>query len=132
MRIKTSELKGAALDYAMALAEGLEIVNGVMLAGRWRHGFYVVRATDPNWLEPLSAHSPSTDAVRGVYLIEQYPMQLLPNDWLGDSPKWLAWIRDKDGEVLGLNGPTMLIAACRAIVAARVGEYVDVPDELCE
>ena len=119
-KIKTSELQGAALDYMTGIAAGeyvqvnptlgIKAANPVLRRGRrWR---------------------PSTDWSQGGPLILQYGASLdreSCDDWgsvisidRGDGiPSWVVMI-----------GPTPLIAACRAIIAAKLGDEVDVPEEL--
>lgn len=123
-KVKTADLIGPALDWAVAESEGLKDMR--------------IRRPDDDVLQLLwfgapgplvVAYSPSADWSQGGPLIEKFPLKLMPNDWKG-GPKWLAWIRLDEHKTLGLNGETPLIAACRAIVAAKLGDEVDIPEEL--
>ena len=115
MRIKTSELEGAALDWAVSMAICPES--------------FKTDQKDANGLYPWSTGwlrkgSPSTDWSQVGPLIERYGM------WLSnDSERPEPWI----GSIGGLHmqfGPTPLIALCRAIVAMKLGHEVDIPEEL--
>jgi photosystem II stability/assembly factor-like uncharacterized protein len=100
IKLKTSELTGAALDWAVARCELGEAINEV---------------DDP--------HFYSTDWALGGPIIEQEKIELTH-----DGFEWWARIwADEDYE-----GPTPLIAAMRCYVASKLGDEVEVPDELKE
>lgn len=112
MRIKTRELEGAALDWAVA-----KTVCPACFGEDWMRGW-------------LSRGSPSTDWSQGGPLINERKVRVDPTPSLTSGLKgWQAECWDTYG--IG-RGPTALIAACRAIVAAELGDSVDVPDELLE
>ena len=100
--MKTSELTEAALDWAVAQCEYVDV----------RYGF------DDNCPEY------STDWAQGGPIIEREGIQLAR---LEDV--WEAWV-DADG--VFCQGPTPLIAAMRCSVASVMGDEVDVPEELLE
>jgi hypothetical protein len=111
--MKTSELTGAALDWAVAKCEDEEVslVKG-QLETRW---------TDNGW-------KPSSDWAQGGPIIEREVISLI-------HPKydcWTAHCYDKtlDDESYTLDGPTPLIAAMRCYVASKLGDEIDVPGEL--
>lgn len=124
--MRTSELTGAALDWAVAKCEG-------KLHG-WRHHLLSIEDLD---LVSGVAHSmvqrysPSTNWAQGGPIIEREGVSLAcrPKDARG---LWCA--------VLGPNrflspdfegyGPTPLIAAMRCYVASKLGDEVDIPKEL--
>ena len=106
MKIKTSELSGAALDWAVAVSVG----EGMSFARRVK----------------INGYSPSTDWSQGGPLIEQNKVQISPCL----SGRWMAETMDVIRLCSGIVGRTPLIAACRAIVAAKLGDVVEVPDEL--
>jgi hypothetical protein len=113
MFIKTSELQGPALDWAVAKCEGL--MQGQIAIDGVSRGFY----------------KPSTDWAQGGPIIEREKVSIRhdPKDARG------AWYA-----VQGLHrflspyykgsGPTPLIAAMRCYVASKLGDEVEVPDEL--
>jgi hypothetical protein len=96
MKIKTSELTGAALNWAVNHAERLTgILAPVNYCGKWEHG------------GPI---------------IEREEIRL-------DPPRSIAfWSAEKNGYLL--HGPTPLIAAMRCYVVSKLGDEVEVPDEL--
>ena len=102
--MKTNELTGAALDWAVAKCEGRE--ND----GTWDENF------SSNWL-------------LGGPIIEREEIALEPmtHDEHGDG--WLA-TRVEGPAVCMEFGPTMLIAAMRCYVAACLGDEIELPEEL--
>jgi hypothetical protein len=97
----TSELKNAALDWAVANCEGFPV----------RDGF------DDNCPEY------STDWAQGGPIIEREGINL---EYAVDPEKWCACIM-ADQEVYG---PTALIAAMRCYVSSKLGDDVEIPKEL--
>jgi len=134
MRIKISELNGAALDYAVALALGLRI-RSQKRDGVHKGAFIAVGdAYNYIWRDTMGwmpggtySWSPSTRWEHGGPLIGKFKIDIehQGNDVLASIYK-----------PHGLNdvdyfGSTGLIAICRAVVACKLGDYeVDVPDEL--
>ena len=108
MKLKTSELQGAALDWAVAKCEGIEVrqVEGVLV--------------DPLGLQ----FSPSIDWSYGGMVIEREKITL---DVWGDE--WLA-TRIEDPAISEAIAPTPLVAAMRCYVVSQLGDEVEVPDEL--
>lgn len=113
MIIKTSELEGAALDWAVA---------GLVHNEKWRHGKYEggLRAS-------MHGYHPSTDWFQGGVLIERYQIDL---QWIGLNGKAVAWNAHHQDVAQFQCAETPLVAAMRAIVTAELGETVDVPEEL--
>lgn len=104
MKCKVAELSGQQLDDAVAY------VHGRVLAG-----------------EDRERYKPSTNWAHGGPLIEQNEVTIS-----GDSGDWTAWtpvIEFGCEDAINMNGPTMLIAAMRSFVAARLGWEIDLPDE---
>lgn len=111
MLIKTSELTGAALDWAVAQAIGE--------------------------YKPVAVPSYSTDWAQGGPIIEREMIDVNcvnPGLW---SAKWWA---NNSGMVknpaqrfkqnIQTDGPTPLIAAMRCYVASKMGEEIEIPKEL--
>lgn len=128
MKIKTSELSGAALDWAVAKCSGLEVK-------RFADRLYYVKGPDGVCRDAVGgSYSPSTDWSQGGPIIERAEIELLK--WGIDG--WEA----KDTNYQFLNTPqerpefsegcgsTPLIAAMRCYVASKLGDEVEVPDEL--
>ena len=103
VEVKTAELTGPALDWAVAQVEGV--------------------ACTPHTIERF--YRPSTDWVQGGPLLSEMKVDLTH----GESTIY-ATICTEDCEYKEGRGPTELIAICRAIVAAKLGDTVRVPPEL--
>lgn len=114
--IPTSELEGAALDWAVAKAECAPVE---------------IPASDVVWRKHFGVYSPSTDWRHGGELIHKYmfDFEWVVSDWHGEPIEKFCVAHGYGLDCEGL-GPTHLIAACRAIVAARLGDEVQVPREL--
>lgn len=116
MRIKTSELSGAALDWAVATCEGLKCDVPAWAEKPW------VRITDPSGLQYVCP-SYSTSWAQGGPIIEREGIS-----WhCGNKTSWHAY---GYGSADNFSGPTPLIAAMRCYVASKLGDEVDVPGGL--
>lgn len=111
--MKTSELTGAALDWAVAIA-----FNPAPEWGKW---------------------NPSTNWAQGGPIVEKEGIDLHRMN----SKLWSAmWWADNSGMVknpaqrfkhnIQISGSTPLIAAMRCYVASKLGDDVEIPDELME
>lgn len=112
VEVKTADLIGNDLEWSVACAMGLDVrsVSGIPV---------------DNFCVALHY---STDWSRGGPLIEEYKVCLVEMDG-----EWFAAFAP--GEMLSEwsdlgDGPTALVAACRAIVRSKLGETVSVPAEL--
>jgi len=121
MKIKTSELIGPALDWAVAKCRGFDGLDDDL---------WLIRDGIADM--PLHAYTPSTDWAQGgpiIDVIDGFQLKV----WLESRPqtKCEAHIHSYDGDYVAF-GPTILIAAMRCFVASRLGDEVDVPKEsLC-
>lgn len=114
--VETSQLSGAALDWAVAKAVGL-------VAYTQPDGPVYRPDNGEEW-------TPSTDWSQGGPLIERYCGLTDCRDAEQIEPFYAETrCSNLDGYA---NGTTLLIAACRAIVAAELGDDVEVPAELVE
>jgi len=102
--MKTNELTGAALDWAVAKCE---VGDAAEQAGDW-------------W-------KPSTNWAQGGPIIEREGICLYFNPEDANAFEWHAEDRS---HAFYLEGPTPLIAAMRCYVASKLGEEVDIPKEL--
>jgi hypothetical protein len=103
MKIKTNELTGAALDWAVAKCEGG--VGENQLLGAW--------------------YAPSTNWSQGGPIIEREGMTIAL-----DAFGWEARHYDGETEPWTMTGDTPLIAAMRCYVASKLGDEVEIPEEL--
>jgi hypothetical protein len=121
MKIKTSELTGAALDWAVAEADGTPI---------YRSGKTMTRMD----MDGNVYWQPSTDWAHGGPIIEREGISL--TSYLAEEDPY--WIGSVECQYKNFNatayyeeyGPTPLIAAMRCYVASKLGDTVDVPEEL--
>jgi len=110
VRLKTDELTGQALNWAMAIAEGKQAritKSGVRLA--------IGGST-------FGKIDPATDEKSGTLAILRHHVRF---DVRMPGHQWAARV----GETIA-GGPTITIAACRAIAAASLGDVVEIPAEL--
>jgi hypothetical protein len=124
MKIKTSELTGAALDWAVAKCEGHEI-DSLMGGAVW----YWLKCSLTGALEVVEVFTPSTDWSQGGPIIEREGIATSPHDTLG----WAAFQSHTaiDGVIYkDYFGPTPLISAMRCYVASKLGSEVEIPEEL--
>ena len=98
--MKTYELTGKALNWAVQKAEGLDgWLAPVNYCGNWEHGGPIIE--------------------REIAQIERFSDSL-----------WEATAFTKNAQDFVQNGPTPLIAAMRCYVASKLGDEVEVPNEL--
>ena len=118
--MKTSELTGAALDWAVAKCEGRGFVFGetdYTDGHTYQRG--TAQATGPHY---------STDWSQGGPIIEREGVTLTQYD---DYPNWSATLYATDyNEHARATGPTPLIAAMRCYVASKLGDDINIPEEL--
>lgn len=117
MKIKTSELSGAALDWAVAKCEGMEFDLAP-------DGYYI--------------YKPSGNWAQGGPIIERERIQL--RDHIDLRLHWTAslhvmnsnWAGKMVSSTVFEDGPTLLVAAMRCYVASKLGDEVEVSDELTQ
>lgn len=108
MKVKTTDLPGSALDWAVAKCEGESFPKcWVLVQG-------------DGWEE---LYQPSTDWSQGGPIIEREKIEVgltedLYDRWFSCKGKFLYY------------GPTPLVAAMRCYVASKLGEEVELPYKL--
>ncbi|MDD2035934.1 DUF2591 domain-containing protein [Pseudomonas putida] len=134
LEVKTAELAGEALGWAVGKAEGLDLYleppgyNGVP----WR----VFSRYRGEAIEHIKRYNPWEDWALGGPLAVKYQISLIPEAHEGPdgtelSERWRASVYYKAGEHYGTDYcGTALIAACQAVVATEFGDTVQVPKEL--
>jgi hypothetical protein len=100
MKIKTSELQGAALDWAVAKAVGE--------------------------YKPTAVPNYSTDWAQGGPIIEREGIGIWSSESGEHDGEWCA----RTISTYITYSPTPLTAAMRCYVASKLGDEVEVPDEL--
>jgi hypothetical protein len=119
--MKTSELTGAALDWAVATALGRGPKYNMESHGRTWRGWWL--AAPGHEYEPMPRYS--TNWAQGGPIIDREHISTTYVYW----GEWEAW-DDKTMPPPKYRGPTALIAGMRCYVASELGEEVEVPDEL--
>jgi hypothetical protein len=124
--MKTADLTDAALDWAVAKAEGKFITRDPM-------GFGVRSANGGYWIwdenmQIGNHYSPSSLWSQGGPIIEREQIEttLVAGGWFAGREQMPVTSLHR---YQGL-GPTPLVAAMRCYVASSLGEEVEVPDEL--
>lgn len=115
--VKTSELNGNALDWAVAKA----VCDDVRINIK---GFDAVEAS---WCKGWHSWNPTDAWSQCGPLIDDYSIELTFNGSPENINYWCAYCY---GHMRYETGSTPIIAICRAIVAAELGDSVDVPEEL--
>lgn len=132
VKVKTAELIGPALDWAVdwvVSGKPLDVLQKKDGSGEWAY-FH-----EGNWFAS-GPRKYSTDWSQGGPLIWKYQVATIPEAHDGQigtecSEKWYAVIYFDGGEQYTAERcDSPLIAACRAIVASKLGDEVEVPDAL--
>lgn len=100
MKVRVSEATPVQLNWLAAQAEGLA-----------------------SYVEVVESFQPTSDWAQGGPIIERKEIELVPK-----GMHWEAYA-DEDFHV-PYSGPTPLIAAMRCYVAGKLGDEVEIPNEL--
>ena len=120
--MKTNELTGAALDWAVAKCEGIEINIDNLYDPPTKAGAVLRYGQDDGDVECF--FEPSTDWSQGGPIIERERLDIYGYD----GENWCA----NDNLRATQYGPTPLIAAMRCYVASKLGDEVEIPKEIEE
>lgn len=110
MNIKTSELVGHALDWAVAVCQNIECDD----------------ENRPIWFgngETRIDYTPTTDWAQGGPIIEREMIEIIP---IIDN----LWDAMYQVQHISSEGQTPLIAAMRCYVANKLGDEIEIPDNL--
>ena len=122
MKVRTSELSGFALDWAVAKIEEVEYQEEDY---RQEIPFYYEKEStrfSSNWAQGGPIIEREGLCVGRKHQCDSAYCEL-------NDPAVNHWARTPSGGFLSY-GPTPLIAAMRCYVASKLGDVVDVPDEL--
>lgn len=142
MIITVENLTSAALDWAVAKADGCVLFKDNTLNGVWR---VWGRNPHPDSALLLEEWSPSTDWAQGGPIIEREYLKAtaFPNEFDADVTWQTRKVKlpvfgyhsmelSEDDDVLSeARGDTLLISAMRCFVLYKLGHEVEIPDELC-
>ena len=115
--MRTSELTGAALDWAVAKCIGGHIGVADECV-----------CFDLNDGEGFNIFKPSTDWAQGGPIIEREEIDILMEQ--RDLKTWAAEIYRSPKGYIPQRGTTPLVAAMRCYVANKLGDEVEIPKEL--
>lgn len=112
MKIKTSELTGSALDWAVAKAQGYGLSTLDLLYD----------------IKQYNKYKPSSDWGFGGPIVEEQRIYVKPNS---SNEGWRSYVLIGGGGIAwSYFGPTFLIAAMRCYVASKLGDEIEVPEML--
>ncbi|WP_263227521.1 DUF2591 domain-containing protein [Pseudomonas alabamensis] len=126
IEVKTADLAGEQLAWAVAKAEGLDVqLEPPQYGNPWR--VFVWRVGEAT--TKLERYSPHEDWALGGLLIEKYAAMVrgCPNQMYATLA--IARVRI-NGALAWRSGQTPLVALGRAIVASKLGDTLQVPKEL--
>lgn len=128
-KIKTNELTGPALDWASATALGREPVLDMRSHGRTWRGWWLRLGVNGAPAEYERMPNYSEDGEQFLRIIEREWINLDNGSNLHPA-LWAATKYNKNGHPIEQRGPTAATAAWRCFVASKLGDEVDVPEEL--
>lgn len=119
MLIGTINLSGKALDWAVAKAEGFDLV---------KYEGNRIKQYRPGSV-PARSYTPSTNWEQGGTIVDRLHGLQFKN-WLESKPetKCQVELHNYEGDWIAF-GPTILIAAMRCYVASKLGATIEVPNE---
>ena len=121
--MKTAELTGAALDWAVAKCEGRnDVYYAESIKQMVWEGTYPMDDTELGYV--LYQYLPSTDWAQGGPIIDKEEIDTVKvgvKQWRG---------RIEGGNPVSGYGPSPLIAAMRCYVASKLGAEIDLPKEM--
>lgn len=139
-KVNVANLSGAALDWAVAVCEGLPIQRDPMgfsgiAGGETESGYWVWYEYKENKSSMLigrnysphenrtPGYSPCQNFAQGGPILDRELISLAAPSPIDDHWTAMTW-QSKSKQ----NGETSLIAAMRCYVAKKMGETIDVPD----
>lgn len=141
MKVKATDLTGAALDWAVAKCEDKPIVHDPMgFKSGSEAGYWIWDKTPKGLMTKIGrGYAPSADWAQGGPIIER---EKIDTSHLAQRANGWYASQQPDAVRNGLDtgsgptpfytgfGPTPLIAAMRCYVASKLGATVEVPNEL--
>lgn len=125
MKVKTADLNRHALNWAVAKADGRKVI--IDKFGQPKVALPGTSEQDSERGHGFSYYRPSTDWLKAGPIIERERISVAPlaRDWEATLD-----LDEGDAMVQVSVGPTPLIAAMRCFVASKLGEEIEVPDNL--
>ena len=137
-KMKTNQLTGHALNWAVAMAEGDKVYRPRLgRPSNWDKEAYLADGSDDRWVvrvqNPRVAHfvdwtyNPSGDWMQGGPIIEREKIGVVTSP--DDANVWVGSMLEPDWK-FNCAGTTPLVAAMRCYVASKLGDEVEIPAEL--
>lgn len=126
MKHKVGELDGALLDAAVAMVEGVKLVDRLLPSGGWREAYSSAGTF-------RDTYSPSTSWTLAEPIIERERIAVSPDIGYTDDNEpffkhgWEAEYVTGETRHRYAYGATPLIAAMRCYVASKFGDEVELP-----
>ncbi len=117
--IKTSEATPSQINYLVAKIEGVKFTLAQV------YGLWSVMTDNYKFYEPATDWSHGGPIIEREHIAVRFEPEC---HWLFAPPE-ATWLANYNG-VGEWHGPTPLIAAMRCYVASKLGDTVDVPEEL--
>lgn len=142
INVAAENLEGLALDWAVGIADGRTLELPSAVQGRtkvvWLDPFVVKLEGRPDFHDKTYRHwAPSTNWEQCGPLIDKYGNSV--DRVIDGDPEFddeveagYAWRSMPGDGGYWMDGPTALVAICRAIVAAKLGLLISVPAELVQ
>lgn len=130
-QISTEVLKDKALNFAVAKALGLKgyhncHLNGNLMRGYWFSGL----SSDPNCWTHIDQLNYTSNWGRVGPIVDREDISIIDKRFLGHPErKWMAY---QYGGLMHESqfGPTHMVAAMRCYVFSKLGDFVEIPEEL--
>lgn len=121
--IKVSEASGAVLNWMVAKCEAQELTQAANWAAITKHYGHLQKKKGGHY-------APSTDWAQGGPILEREHISVTYHESYTTLPGmyWRAYIQS----TAPVYGPTILIAAMRCYCCSKLGDIIDVPEELCQ
>lgn len=123
MKVKTSKLKDDALAWAVAKCQGA----GAALVKTHSRGEVLLLSDNTEDCDAGEHYHPQTNWAQGGPIIERENISITGTafSWWECEEGWYAHVGD-----IFAYGDTPLVAAMRAYVASKLGDEVEIPEEL--
>lgn len=125
--VRVDSLLGRALDWAVAKVDGVSTTMLPIRDGKKPFALFGSLALPLG--DADNGYSPSSCWHCGGPVIQSHQINLEWDGVDGEAYWWKGYHQDIVAPQIGL---TPLVAACRALVCAKLGETVQVPEELME
>lgn len=122
MKVKVSEASGAVLDWMVAKCEGIKLCLAPFPGAK---NFVMVGYSSKGEFATSHQYLPTTSWAQGGPIIDREKIAVWPDH---DTGRYFA--SADEGRGTDYSGDTLLIAALRCCVASKLGDEVEVPDEV--